>query len=538
MNCPKADKLSQYVDILLTEQERDEILAHIKSCEDCSRIVEVFQEEQRFLKETLQTPTLPDDFASIVLEQLEPYKQKAVRRKRKPWKRLMVIAAGIVLAIGLTTTLSPSFADWIGGFFSSDQADEGLRMAMDAGLVERVNQEVTDQGVTFKVEDVIVDSSRVALSYQVLDKNGKPQDTYLNPIETKNVITVFDQNGKELPGISGGWWEGSDYGYTEVSLRGQEGLENIMIKFDLVKLNGVSGSWKLEVPVDLKEMNKLTKTIPLNDQETSNHGVAINMEKVQFSPSSSELLYETSFTKEEYAKVANDVQKLKEKFGEEIINDIGKYGTAIQYHIENEEKKTLYYHNNYLADEKDPNNLGMLQSSGEDTEQLGKVAWNDSFIPQQEESKLNFVLDGVIKTVPSDFSITFKPKEVKKHPISFAYEGNYITIKTAKKQSEFSLRKSLLPIEKETFIKIEMEGGREELAPELGWWVLEDDKGKVYKAYGSDSILNEKDKNNRYKTTIDLTSHELEEVPDELTLHLVSVTRYEKVKDKWTVPLY
>lgn len=33
-------------------------------------------------------------------------------------------------------------------------------------------------------------------------------------------------------------------------------------------------------------------------------------------------------------------------------------------------------------------------------------------------------------------------------------------------------------------------------------------------------------------------SYDLEEVPDELTLHLISVTRFEKVKDKWIVPLY
>ena len=29
----------------------------------------------------------------------------------------------------------------------------------------------------------------------------------------------------------------------------------------------------------------------------------------------------------------------------------------------------------------------------------------------------------------------------------------------------------------------------------------------------------------------------LDEIPEELTLHLVSVTRYEEVKEKWEVPL-
>ena len=39
-------------------------------------------------------------------------------------------------------------------------------MATDAGLAERVNLEVTDKGITLKVEDVVADSSRVALSFQ------------------------------------------------------------------------------------------------------------------------------------------------------------------------------------------------------------------------------------------------------------------------------------------------------------------------------------------------------------------------------------
>lgn len=536
MNCPKADKLSQYVDNLLTNEEHTEIQTHVKSCESCIRVVQAFQEEQQFLKETLQTPTLPDDFASIVLEQLEPYKQNRIRRKKTPWKRIMLTVAGILLAFGLTATLSPSFAGWIGGFFESKQADEGLRMAMEAGLVERVNLEVTDQDITFKVEDVIVDSSRVALSYQVLDKNGKPQDTYLNPFHTKNEITVIDQSGTDIAKIGGGWWEGSDYGYTEVSLRGQEGMENITIKFNLVELNGVSGNWELEVPVDLKEINKLTTTIPLHDSITSSHGVEINMKQVQFAPTSNELFYETAFTKEEQVSVDEEVQRFEEKFGKDIVHSFSNFGTAIQYHIENEEKEVIYRQNYFWKGH--TRSEGITQSTGNDMEQIGQVAWNESFIPQKEASNLTFVLDGVIKKVPSDFSITFKPEELKSKPVSFEYEGNFITIKKAKKQSEFSLHKSLIPIERETIFNIEMEGGKEENAADLGNWVIVDEKGKAYDTLPSGATLTEKDKHDRYKLNINLRTYDLDEVPEELTLHLLSVTRYEKVEGEWKVPLY
>lgn len=538
MNCPKADKLSQYVDNLLTNQEHTAIQAHLKSCEGCMQVVVAFQEEQLFLKETLQTPTLPDDFATIVLEQLEPYKSKAIGGNRERWNRVLVSVAGIVLALGLTATLSPSFAQLMGGLFGSEQVDEGLRIATEAGLGERVNLEVMDQGITFRVEDLVVDSSRVALSYQVLNKKGKPQDTYLNFPDSKNKVLVIDQNGKELDGLNSSWSGGSDYGLIEYSLREQGALDKITIKFDLVELNGVKGNWKLEVPVDVKEKSKLTTTTSLNDVKRSSNGVNIEMKEVQFAPSSNEILYETSFTEEELAKIEENIQKLEEKFGEEITNTFTNYGTAIQYHIENEKKKAIYQHNTFFEGKGHPSNLGMLQGAGIGTGQLGQITWNDSFIPQKNDGKPTFMLDGVFKTVPSDFSITIKPNELKKNPVSFEYEGNYLTINKAEKESKFSLRKSLNPIEKETTFKIEMEGSREAIASEIGVWAIEDDKGKVYKAYRSGSILDDKDENDRYLTTIDLISYELDEIPEELTLHLLSVTRYEKVEEEWKVPLY
>ncbi|MBS4191946.1 DUF4179 domain-containing protein [Bacillus sp. FJAT-49705] len=540
MNCPTADKLSQFVDNLLVEQEQSDINTHLKSCNECRRIVEAFKDEQQFLRETLQTPTLPDDFDSLVLDQLEPYKQKAVRRKRTPWKRIILSAAVVVVAIGLSAALNPSFAQWIGGLFSTEQVDEGLRMAKDAGLVQRVNQEVTNNGITFKVEDVITDSSRVALSYQIINTDGKLQDTQLDIDVLQDSIMAFDQNGKRIEHIGMGWSEGSDYGLIEISLREQPTVEAMTVKFNFDELNGVKGNWKLEIPINLKEARQVTISLPLNDKNSNKHGININMTEFRFSPSSSEFLYETTFTEEEQVKVKDEVQKLETKFGEEKVTGATNYGTAISYHIENEEGKAIYHHNHntFFEDEAYSHGSGQLQSSSFDMEQLGQIAWNDSFIPQKDKQKLTFVLDGVFKTVPSDFSIKIKPNDLKKNPVSFEYEGNFITIKKAKKENDYSLRKSLMPIEKETSFIIEMEGGREATASELGDWVLVDDKGKTYSTYGGGSILNEKDKNGRYKTSINLKSYDLEEIPEELTLHLLSVTRYNEVKDKWKVPLY
>lgn len=530
MKCPTADKLSQYVDEMLTEQERIEIKAHLKSCVECKNVVEAFVGEQLFIKETLQTPTLPDDFTSLVLDELEPYEQTANRQKRTPWKRISLSAAGIVLAVGLSATLNPAFAQWVGGLFSTNKVDEGLRMATEAGFANRVNQEVTDNGVTFKVEDVVADSSRVAFSYQILNENGKIKHKEFEFGEGKNEIIAMDQHGKRLELSSTSWSNADDYGLIELSLREHEDLENINLKFNLTVLNGKKGSWKLDIPVDLKESLKATKTLPLKDAKANQHGVNIDMKEVRYAPSSNEILYETSFTEEEQAKIENEIQQLEDQYGKEIVNSFTGYGTAIEYHIENEEMKAVY-HRNAIGP---PSESGMLQGVGQPKGKLGRMIWNESFIPQKDDQKLTFVLDGIIKTEPSDFSITFKPKELKKNPVSFEYEGNLMTIKEAKKHSKYSLRRSLFPIRKETTFKIEMEGSSDAQATVLQAWALVDDKGKAYLTYRSGGTSYDKD----VKSTMTLISYDLDKVPEEITLHLISATRYYELQDKWKVPLY
>lgn len=538
MNCPTADKLSQFVDHLVTEQEHSQIKNHVNTCEDCKRVVAAFEEEQEFIKETLKTPTLPDDFALNILEKLEPYEEKG-SKKKKVWRRRLVLAAGIVLAIGLSTALNPSLAKWIGGLFSTDQVDEGLRMASDAGFAERVNRESTNNGITFKVEDVVADPSRVALSYQVLNEKGKTLNSYLEPREQGNDIYVTDQNGKRLDMLTLGWTKTDDYGFIEFSLREFGGvLENIVVHFDLVELNGKKGNWKLEIPVDLKESLQSTNHLSFNNAKTSWDGVALRMKEVRFAPSSNEIMYETSFTDEEQKKVMEQVERIEKKFGKKNVGTFSNYETAIEYHIENDKGQAISYHNTYFEGKGHPSDSGLLQGSGQPLEKMGSVAWNESFIPQKDSSKLTFVLDGVFKTVPGDFSIKIKPNDLKNQPVSFEYEGNYITIQSAKIKNEYSLRKSINPVEKETTFRIQMEGGKEALASALGNWLLVDDKGNSYLTNKSDAILDEKDKHGRYKTSIELTVDGLEETPEEFTLQLLSVTRYSPVKAEWKVPLY
>lgn len=537
MNCPTIDELSKYVDDLLTEKESDWVQVHVENCSHCQEVVAAFLEEQRFVVETLQNPELPDDFADNVLEQLEPYEQKTFRRKA-PWKKVMLSAAGVVLAVGLSAALSPSFAQLIGGFFSTEQADEGLRLAMEEGLAERVDLAVEDQGVTLKVEDVMADSSRITLSYQVL-KNGKTKNTYLEEGDSANRVIALDSNGNEIGQLGYSWWDGGDYGVYEFSLRDQEELDRLTVRFDIVELNGVRGSWKLDVPIDLKEKRQLTKTLALEDASITTNGVKVDLQKAQKAPSSTELFYETSFSEEELTRVEKARNDFVLRFGAENVEDlVYQYETAIAYHLEDESGTALYSWNTWTEEEGHAVDTGMLQGTSERLGTLGHLKWVNSFVPKKEQPNVAFVLDGVYKTEPVDFSVKIRPNELRKKPFSFEFEGNHLTVVKAKNETNFYLRKSLMPIAKEETFVIEMEGGKEVGASELGGWLITDDKGNVYSSGLSGSILDEKDENGDFKVGMQLTLPKLKEVPEELTLHLFSVKRYEPVAEPWEVPLY
>lgn len=536
MKCWAADKLSQYVDYMLDEKERNEIESHLINCSKCKEIVEAYENEADYLKETLQTPELPANFTDLVLDELEPYGSKVIRIKRSPWKRLTLVAAGLVLVVGLSSTLHSGFAEWLGGLFTTDQVDEGLRIAANTGFVERVDQQVTDQGLTLKVEDLIADTSRIALSYQVLDENGKPQDAYLNLGLAE--IYAKDQNGKRLDNVGMGWSQGSDYGLIEISLREKHDLEKFTLTLAITELKGVKGNWELEFPVDLTGSLKATQTNPLNDATTSAYGVKIEMKEARFAPSATELVYETSFTKEELAQIKKEIKEFEKKFGKDAVERLRRqYDTSIQYRIEDANKKMIASQNTFADHQGHTSDNGFIQTSGQNKLQIGHMKWIDSMVPQKVEADLRFIAEGVIKTVPADFSIKIKPKDIAKNPVSFEYEGNYVKIHKAEKHNEYSLEKSITPINKETTFKIEMEGGKDKFASDPGVWLLVDNDGKVYQTSMSGSILDEKDEFGRYKTKLELTAIDMEEVPEELTLHLVSVTRYEKITEQWEVPL-
>lgn len=442
-------------------------------------------------------------------------------KSRKP-----IFLLSLLLLLSFSTFSNAAFAAENEGLFATDDVDEGLRIAADAGFVERVNVAVTDEKLTFQVEDVVADSSRVAFSYRILNRNGEAQDVYLNFEPTQNDIYAVAPNGKRLDIAGISWSNLGEYGLCQLTLPRDRELEKLIIKLDLKEVKGTKGNWQLEIPVDLKKSIEETKIIPLRDASLTVHGVHVKMKEVRFAPTTNEIMYETTSTKEEKEKVATRIKQLEDKFGNHSIHTFSHFGTEIQYHLENEDAET------FMKDRGQSTDLVMLQGSAKEVGKMGTVQWRESFIPSKRDDRLTFVLDGVFKTVPADFSIKMNPDKLKKAPISFDYEGNSVQIKEITSENEYSLAKSILPVEKESYLEIKMEGEKEASASEFVSWILVDEKGESYLAHFNSSTQN--DKKGRYKIRV----YGIEEIPEELTLQLISAKRYFPVEKPWRVPLY
>ncbi|MFD2444742.1 DUF4179 domain-containing protein [Bacillus sp. CGMCC 1.16607] len=542
MKCLEIEKLSQYVDKIVSKEEHSKINNHLLNCFNCRVKVESLIDEQQFIQDNLGKPTLPDHFASMVIDQLQPYFPNGISNKKRALrKKILLPAAGVILVLSLSTTLNPALSNWVDGIFSSSQVDEGLRIANEKGFTTKLNQEVTDKGITFKVDEMVADSSRLTFSFQILDHKQKVKTNHFDTRNGKNKIILMDKNGGEIKVYSTSWSNQKDYGLMELNLRDTKIPKDMIIKFDLGELDGKEGNWQLEVPVDVSKSLLAIKTVSLNNASVTKHGIILNMEEVRFAPSSNELIYETQFTEEELKEYTEEIKNLEDKFGnKDAIRSWINLGNNLQYHIEDEDGKTILYKNAFVKENGFPSDFGVLKVTGNDEVggEVGHKSRIDSFVPQKNNRKLTFVLDGILRTEPTDFSLKIKPKEIANKPVSFEYEGNHFTIKQADQESKISLQKSLFPLKKETALTIEMVGSRKADASRLDQWVITDNNGKSYSTSSDWLITDQKDENGRYKSTITLQTKEINELPNELNLNLILVTRSYPLDKEWRLPLY
>lgn len=205
--------------------------------------------------DSIQVPVHKLD--AIIKNTINENENSIIKPKRKV---IRYVASAAIVAFGVligSAYVSPVMANVVSqipviGFLFGDVGDEGLEIAGQTGLYEKVNQTQKDNGITLTINEVFYDGTRLSLGYShksllalgelerpTISINGKPinfsvgySGNFVNPQHYAGVMNI--DTFEELP--------------KSFTLR---------VSFDSVGL--VPGKWDFEFPVSQVDGIKVVK---------------------------------------------------------------------------------------------------------------------------------------------------------------------------------------------------------------------------------------------------------------------------------------
>lgn len=483
MNCPSADKLSQYVDELLDEREHQALKMHINTCENCKRVIQLYENEALFIKDTLQTPDLPADFDAQILAQVNPYK-----KKRPLWFKPMNIAASSILAFGLLAAVTPTVADYVKSVFSTDEVDLGLQEAQRLGFVEQLQLSQTHNGITVTIDEVMVDTKRIGIIYHATNKRGKPIYPSVWDFERPLNYYFLSKSGEKIEQVSGGASNTNEhYGYLEFET--PKLTEDLTLYWDIDQVGKKKGQWSFEIPIPIEKALPHLKTINLQQTITTND-TEITLDKMNFTPSSATLNYEI--------KRLEPLPKDKRLRSEPGFN--------MAFTITSETGEILTTNHTYQEYKGEMGTPALTASGGSDTGEMWQ--WEAVFSTiSAEKPMLNII--GVEKVLYVNEDLTFTPNELD-DKATLSIEGYPVQVASVKQKKQ----------EPRTEIELAYD---KNLPFHLEQWVLVDEAGMEYFINGREEnkliLLNAIDLNQSYTLTL-LTTRKFETLAQPIQISL------------------
>lgn len=440
--------------------------------------------------------------------------------------------AGLIVALGAAT--SPTFAAYVKSLFTFYKVDEGLKKAADEGFAEPVNLEVTDQGITLKVKEVVNDVFRLSIVYG-LEKDGKPLDTNLlfenfTPTDPEqdsyvNEYMFTDENGKEL-NLSRKWRPvGNDlmlYLSLDEVAPGKEvkSLADIpnklFVDFNVTLIGKTSGKWHLNVPIDLAKAKAASAIIPLNKRYESPFGFSLDFLQLRHGPSKSEMLVQV-----------NETQKWKRSY---------QVDPSFHYQIKDGQGRVIAAEDFLPLNDLAIGSKNALPQFANGQGSGGKMRFWHPFLPFSDAKDLKLELTTVytVERMAKDFSVSFDPKELMKQPLTKDTEGKKLAFTARLKTEEAQER---LSDGREAFqgqgwvIEADQQLGADTL--DLKWALL-DGRGQEMTPREHVTLLSQDAKGNYRNRTL-FFFQDGAAVPDRVTM---TYNRYTKANPvSWSIPL-
>ncbi|WP_028777498.1 DUF4179 domain-containing protein [Shimazuella kribbensis] len=262
-------------------------------------------EEQEKLRKYMNIP-VPKELDDRLAARMAQMKTPKPSRRMNWQKIALTAAASILLIFSLGMLTSSTFADYIKSIFMQNN-DPGLKEAFKNGFSQSINKEVTDQGITVRVKEVVADLNRIAVSVEMINEKGEMIDpTLTNPgVDGDYYLTDKKGNIINRAALSPTWsrtWKPLG-GIIEFDFATGPNTETVFFHMDLsnvgVKTNelgeeinpGVNGSWKLKIPIDTRKGKIASKVIQLNKSWNGEHDLKLTLDELMLSPSLTRLMY-------------------------------------------------------------------------------------------------------------------------------------------------------------------------------------------------------------------------------------------------------
>lgn len=317
------------------------------------------KEEEKLaeMKERYEKLSVPDRADNYIQAGI----QQAVTRKKRTRKvTFSSLAVGLMVCFLLfSIRISPAFASYVSqvpgleGLVELVQGDKGLEAAIENSFVQVIDKSATHNGITFTVDEIIADESRLIIFYLLESENDLAyislSDLEINNAAGESIMgsSGFDQvnglkKGKPVKGrLNVGLKEGIDHPEKlEVKINMEAGLSGETPVL-------VNDTWGITFPVDQakffgnEETYEVKKTVNIEGQKITFKEVMVYPTRIAV-----HVKYDEQNTKQLFA--FDDLAIVDEK-GEEWASIIN--GVTAEHISDNE--KILYLQSNYFAKPKE-----------------------------------------------------------------------------------------------------------------------------------------------------------------------------------------
>lgn len=426
MKCIDCVRLINQVDRELSVVEGRQLQDHIAGCEYCqSMLLQEVDEVDADLSKPWPIVSASDYFTEKVMVeilQVDEQQEGPIRRKRwsgnRLWQRAGITAAILLLALTVGVVSSPTLAHYVQSIFSESFIVE-MKRGGDLGFSQKVNQTVTDQGITVLVDEILVDPLKMYVSIRFFTEQQKELEASIKFENKDNRIFLSDKNGKYI---------GTEvqHSYDFETLYLPENLPNDLIlnlKVNRVDLRDESssedeetviptyGSWHMKIPVSLEKSKSATQTFPIKKTYTSPQGFILEADRLVLTPIESKLILSSKMNEQVKARMESRAEaRMKvhnslypDKVTAQEVWDSIRPNATVMWEIVDETGKVV------------------MDTNGADGEFYG---------PIEPNKKLTYRTVYIEKAEPSDLLMTFTPAKLNEQPVTFTNEGNTFVLKS------------------------------------------------------------------------------------------------------------